>query len=60
MSLYSNIPSAPPGAVEFLRTQSLFADLDEEQLEQISLRIQQRTFAPGVTLFHQDMPGTRM
>lgn len=60
MSLYSNIPSAPPGAMEFLRTQSLFADLNEEQLEQISMRIQRRTFAPGVTLFHQDMPGTMM
>lgn len=60
MSLYSNIPSAPPGAMDFLRTQSLFADLNEEQLEQISMRIQRRTFAPGVTLFHQDMPGTMM
>ena len=60
MSLYSNIPSAPPGALDFLRTQSLFADLNEEQLEQISMRIQRRTFAPGVTLFHQDMPGTMM
>ena len=60
MSLYSNIPSAPPGAMDFLRTQSLFVDLNEEQLEQISMRIQRRTFAPGVTLFHQDMPGTMM
>jgi len=60
MSLYSNIPSAPPGAHEFLSTLSLFADLDKEQLEQISMRIQRRTFAPGVTLFHQDMPGTMM
>ena len=60
MSLYSNIPSAPPGAMDFLRTQSLFADLNEEQLEQISMRIQRRTFAPGVTVFHQDMPGTMM
>lgn len=60
MSLYSNIPSTPPGAYEFLSTLSLFADLDKEQLEQISIRIQRRTFAPGVTLFHQDMPGTMM
>ena len=31
MSLYSSIPSAPPGAQEFLSTLPLFADLDEEQ-----------------------------
>lgn len=60
MSLYSSIPSAPPGALEFLQTHSLFADLDEKQLEEISIRFQRRTFAPGVTLFHQDMPGTMM
>jgi CRP/FNR family cyclic AMP-dependent transcriptional regulator len=60
MSLYSNIPSAPPGAKEFLSSLALFAYLEEEQLEQVARHIQPRTFAPGVTLFHQDMPGTMM
>ncbi len=60
MSLYSGIPSAPPGAQEFLSSLKLFADLEPEQLEQISLHVKQRTFALGVTLFHQDMPGTML
>jgi CRP/FNR family cyclic AMP-dependent transcriptional regulator len=60
MSLYSNIPSAPPGANEFLGSLPLFAALSEDQLEQIVQRVQRRTFALGVTLFHQDMPGTMM
>jgi CRP-like cAMP-binding protein len=60
MSLYSNIPNAPPGAQEFLSSLTLFAGLAPQQLEQIATRIQRRTFALGVTLFHQDMPGTMM
>lgn len=60
MSLYSNIPSAPPGGQEFLTGLTLFADLEAEQLEQIAQRVLRRTFALGVTLFHQDMPGTMM
>jgi CRP-like cAMP-binding protein len=60
MSLYSNIPSAPPGAPEFLSSLPLFADLTEDQLAQIAQRVQRRTFAFGITLFHQDMPGTMM
>lgn len=60
MSLYSKIPSAPPGGQEFLTGLTLFADLEAQQLEQIAQRVQRRTFAIGVTLFHQDMPGTMM
>ena len=60
MSLYSKIPSAPPGGQEFLTGLTLFADLEAQQLEQIAQRVQRRTFALGVTLFHQDMPGTMM
>jgi CRP-like cAMP-binding protein len=60
MSFYSNIPSAPPGAPEFLSSLPLFADLTEDQLDQIAQRVQRRTFAFGITLFHQDMPGTMM
>jgi CRP/FNR family cyclic AMP-dependent transcriptional regulator len=57
MSLYSSIPSAPPEAQEFLSGLSLFADLEAEQLEQVAKRVHRRTFALGITLFHQDMPG---
>jgi hypothetical protein len=39
MSLYSSIPSAPPGALEFLSSLPLFADLEGEQLKQIALRV---------------------
>lgn len=60
MSLYSNIPSAPLGANEFLGSLPLFADLADDQLDQVAQRVQRRTFAMGVTLFHQDMPGTMM
>ncbi|MFL7891409.1 MAG: Crp/Fnr family transcriptional regulator [Anaerolineales bacterium] len=60
MSLYSNNPSAPPGAPEFLSSLPLFAGLTQEQLEQVAQRVSRRTFALGVTLFHQDMPGTMM
>ena len=60
MSLYSNIPSAPPGANEFLGSLPLFAGLAEDQLDQVAQRVQRRTFALGITLFHQDMPGTMM
>ena len=60
MSLYSNIPSAPSGGQEFLAGLTLFADLEAQQLEHIAQRVQRRTFALGVTLFHQDMPGTMM
>ena len=60
MSLYSNNPSAPTGANNFLGSLPLFADLAEDQLDQIAQHVQRRTFALGVTLFHQDMPGTMM
>ena len=60
MSLYSNIPSAPAGAEDFLHKLPLFSALDQRQIEQIAARIQRREFAPGVTLFHQDMPGTML
>lgn len=60
MSLYSSIPGAPSDAQEFLSSLPLFAELEAEQLDQIALRVQRRTFALGVTLFHQDMPGTTL
>ena len=51
MSLYSNIPSAPPGADEFLGSLPLFADLTPDQLEQVAERVQRRTFALGLLFF---------
>jgi CRP-like cAMP-binding protein len=60
MSLYSNIPKTPPDSQDFLSRLTLFADLDQKQLNQIAMRVQPRKFAMGVALFHQDMPGTMM
>ncbi len=60
MSLYSNIPGEAAGEEDFLRSLPLFAALDQEQIKQVAARIHRREFASGVTLFHQDMPGTMM
>jgi CRP-like cAMP-binding protein len=57
MSLYSNIRNASPGADVFLGCLPLFSDLNQDQLSNVAERVQRRTFAAGVTLFHQDMPG---
>jgi CRP-like cAMP-binding protein len=57
MSLYSNIPEAPQDAAAFLESLPLFAELDQDQLSQVAGRMKRRSFAPGVTLYHQDMPG---
>ena len=58
MSLYSNILDQPKGVENFLQGLTLFARLDREGLEQIAAHVHRRSFAPGVTLFHQDMPGS--
>jgi len=60
MSLYSNILDQPQGVENFLQGLPLFARLDREGLEQIAAHIHRRSFAPGVTLFHQDMPGSML
>lgn len=57
MSLYSSIRKTSPDAVSFLKSLPLFAGLNQEQLERVAEHLQRRTFAAGVTLFHQDMPG---
>ena len=57
MSYYSNIAEIPPDAASFLESLPLFAGLSEEQLIEVAGRMKRRSFAPGVTLYHQDMPG---
>jgi CRP-like cAMP-binding protein len=57
MSLYSNIAETPQDEAEFLKSLPLFAGLDQDQLSEVSVRMKRRSFAPGVTLYHQDMPG---
>ncbi|MCJ7659808.1 MAG: cyclic nucleotide-binding domain-containing protein, partial [Anaerolineales bacterium] len=57
MSYYSNIAEIPPDASSFLESLPLFAGLSEEQLIEVAGRMKRRSFAPGVTLYHQDMPG---
>lgn len=60
MSLYSDISQAQPDVEKFLKCVQLFAELDSEQLNEIGNRLRMRSFAPGVTLFHQDMPGSSL
>ena len=60
MSLYSNILDQPQGVENFLQGLPLFARLDREGLEQIAAHVHWRSFAPDVTLFHQDMPGSML
>jgi CRP/FNR family cyclic AMP-dependent transcriptional regulator len=60
MSLYSNIQDVPEGAGEFLGSISLFDQLSPQQLSAVAERTRRRTFAPGITLFHQDMPGVTL
>ena len=60
MSLYSRLDSTRQVAPAYLRTISLFAALSEAQLAEIVPFLHPRTYAPGVTLFHQGMPGTSL
>jgi CRP-like cAMP-binding protein len=58
MSLYSDISQTQLNTADLLKCNPLFAGLDAGQLAEIGARLRQRNFAPGVTLFHQDMPGS--
>jgi CRP-like cAMP-binding protein len=60
MSLYSNIRQDHDDAHDFFREFQLFSGLDEDQRDEVVSRISYRIFAPGVTIFHQDMPGTML
>jgi CRP/FNR family transcriptional regulator, cyclic AMP receptor protein len=60
MSLYSSTLNLLPGASEFIDGFPLFANLPQNQLARIATRVQHRSFAPGVILFHQDMPGSHI
>lgn len=57
MSLYSNLPNPSKDAESFLRSSTLFGTLGDEVISQIAPRLQRRSFASEVTLYHQDMPG---
>jgi CRP/FNR family transcriptional regulator, cyclic AMP receptor protein len=60
MSLYSNIRQEHHSAEEFLKDVPLFSGLNQDQLADVANRFSFRIFAPGVTIFHQDMPGTML
>ena len=60
MSLYSKTRDRSPEALDFIPKVSLFSSLKEEQLSEIAKNMQRRMFAPGVVLFHQDMPGVTL
>lgn len=60
MSFYSDISQIKANAAEFLNSIPLFAGLNPEQRREIGTRLRRRSFAPGVTLFHQDMSGNSL
>jgi CRP-like cAMP-binding protein len=57
MSLYSKTLDLSTEGADFIQTLPLFTSLNRQQLCQIAERLQKRSFAPGIVLFHQDMPG---
>jgi hypothetical protein len=59
MSLYSNIRHDQHNA-ENSKEVPLFHGLVQDQLADVANRVSFRIFAPGVTIFHQDMPDTML
>ncbi|HJW91480.1 MAG TPA: Crp/Fnr family transcriptional regulator [Anaerolineales bacterium] len=57
MSLYSNTLDLSTEGADFIRHLPLFKPLNQQALCQVAEYMQKRAFAPGVILFHQDMPG---
>jgi CRP/FNR family transcriptional regulator, cyclic AMP receptor protein len=60
MTLYSSTLSSSPGAEALVGTFPFFAEIPLHQISRLVSHIQSRSFAPGVILFHQDMPGSRI
>lgn len=60
MSLYSNIRQDHDEALSFLKDLPLFSGFEPDELDDVINRTSYRIFAPGVTIFHQDMPGTML
>jgi CRP-like cAMP-binding protein len=60
MSLYSSLPSSMDEAVSLLRKVSMFASLNEGELVKAAEQMRRRSYGPGVTLFHQGMPGSSL
>jgi len=56
MTLYSGTLSFTPGAEALVGRFPFFAEVPPQQISRIVTHIQPRSFAPGVILFHQDMP----
>ncbi len=60
MGLYSRSHNTHGRAGRFLKTVSLFDCLDESELAEVAGRLTPRTYHSGITLFHQDMPGSML
>lgn len=60
MSLYSRLDNNRQITSAYLQTIPLFARLNDEQLNEVAPFLHPRTYAPGVTLFHQGMPGSTL
>jgi CRP/FNR family transcriptional regulator/CRP/FNR family cyclic AMP-dependent transcriptional regulator len=60
MSLYSRLDDARRVSTDYLQTIPLFAALSVEQLAEVVPLMYSRSYAPGIILFHQGMPGTTL
>lgn len=60
MNSHSQASNTLNEPLEFVQKIPLFGGLDKTVLTDIAARIQYRTFGNGMTLFHQDMPGTTL
>ncbi|MBE0411680.1 MAG: Crp/Fnr family transcriptional regulator [Anaerolineales bacterium] len=60
MTLYSSTLNITPGKEALIDKFPFFTALPPKQISRLVSHIQPRSFAPGVILFHQDMPGSRL
>ncbi|NJN43463.1 MAG: Crp/Fnr family transcriptional regulator [Anaerolineae bacterium] len=60
MSLYTRVARPPYDPMTFLLSIDLFRDLSQQDLDEVARRISRHSYAQGVMLFHQDMPGTML
>ncbi len=60
MNSRSPASNQPQVSLDFLRGVPLFAGLEASILEEAASLMQSRAFGSGMTLFHQDMPGTTL
>ncbi len=60
MNSLSQANNNPRPTLDFLKSVPLFEEMGEDALNETAGLMQFRTFGTGLTLFHQDMPGTTL